>query len=1047
VRTVSAATTTAWNAAIKTGTANRPMLRATIERLQIGLVPYDNSTIPTRISGSTVTSLPQKTNGSYATAQFCWNEAPVELPNIKSMSWTRSIDQDIATATLVLWNTATLPLGTAPTDSYAFDIPGALSFNRGTTSESQSRWGQSSNGWKNLIAPDRVIRTFEGYGFNASVPPDHDTNLYPSGVWLIDTVEYTSTGLITIGMRDLGRLLSDHTCFPPVIPESEYPLSFSRYAKQTAPIVYKTTGGWFRPSYHDDSNRYWYRAGVKGVTSSGTVDGHNGNHAFDGSTATYWMSLNNAVTHGHGWVEGSFSARTVGAVKVKPWNGPYSLFISVYANGKWQGKDLVPTHTGDPNIGEAIPIVYHAQCNKNTETVFQLWRSYPGATRVRVSVIHDGTYGGDGQHVGIYDVQVSDAVTTSSGGGTYYTGNYGDFSEIVRKFCAWGGFFWPRTTGANFNRLTSTDGSQVVISPLTDDPIFPQGRVWGDFEALADETPVLTPSGWTTHGALLPGDWVYGADGRRKRVVGVTGSVEQECFLVEFDRGEAIVANGGHLWSGLRHAGGRWRKTTYTTRELAKFKKPRFVVPLTHPLNFPTMHQEIPAYVLGLWLGDGDSDKGRITGPAYPEVFTYIENEGEKLGIPNKDSKKLRRTILGMRGRLDRLGLLGNKHIPDKYLYGGVSQRMALIQGLMDSDGTVRNTGSASFANKDKKLVEQIEFLLSSLGQKYTTITTRRKGETYYLIEFRPTVRDVFRVRAKLDKVILASELSQQAVSASGRRIRSVTPIGVRSAQCIEVEGDGLYLAGQDLVVTHNSTGTGGIVDFTVDQFDKKPLLDCLAVVRDIVSYNFFIDEQGGVIWRSPNIWSVGNYLSNQNGGPNLGRTTTVVEIPDDETMMSLAVTLNSANVRERTFIASTSGNVGGVAAGIFSDISGPFQSGMRRVGGYTDQNFATSQECQIMADLITVRSMFTYRTTQVTIPGYPAIQIDDQVRLYERTTSETYLHYVKGIQSNFDMQTGKWTYQLSTHWLGESPFQKWVFDPSQLSAETQAYLRAIGKI
>ena len=98
------------------------------------------------------------------------------------------------------------------------------------------------------------------------------------------------------------------------------------------------------------------------------------------------------------------------------------------------------------------------------------------------------------------------------------------------------------------------------------------------------------------------------------------------------------------------------------------------------------------------------------------------------------------------------------------------------------------------------------------------------------------------------------------------------------------------------------------------------------------------------------------------------------------------------------------------------------------------------------MADLIGLRQLFTYRTDKVKIPGNPAIQIDDQVRLFERVTEEGYLHYVESISMEWDAESGKYTYDLGTHWLGETPFTNWTFNPNDLSAETVAYLQALGK-
>jgi hypothetical protein len=81
------------------------------------------------------------------------------------------------------------------------------------------------------------------------------------------------------------------------------------------------------------------------------------------------------------------------------------------------------------------------------------------------------------------------------------------------------------------------------------------------------------------------------------------------------------------------------------------------------------------------------------------------------------------------------------------------------------------------------------------------------------------------------------------------------------------------------------------------------------------------------------------------------------------------------------------------------------------------------------------------YRVDTVQIAGYPRIQIDDQVRLQEKVTAESYLHYVRGISSSNDLESGVWTYDLDTSWLGQDPFLNWIFNPSELSTELQAYL------
>ena len=235
--------------------------------------------------------------------------------------------------------------------------------------------------------------------------------------------------------------------------------------------------------------------------------------------------------------------------------------------------------------------------------------------------------------------------------------------------------------------------------------------------------------------------------------------------------------------------------------------------------------------------------------------------------------------------------------------------------------------------------------------------------------------------------------------------------------------------------------GTAGVADLTVDMFDKKPLMDVINYVRDLLGFNFFIDETGGVVWRMPNLWSLGNYLSpTEIGQYTRARTDTIPVIDEEETLLDYSTTLSSENIRERIFVGDLTGKMGTVVKGF-----NPYPVGLRRIAGWTDQHFDTKREVRVMADMLNARSMFEYRRSSVTIPGYPAIQMDDQIRIFERVTNETYYHYVLGIKSQLDMETGDWTYTLDTHWLGERPSDAWVVKVDQLDQVTQNYLNLVG--
>ena len=237
------------------------------------------------------------------------------------------------------------------------------------------------------------------------------------------------------------------------------------------------------------------------------------------------------------------------------------------------------------------------------------------------------------------------------------------------------------------------------------------------------------------------------------------------------------------------------------------------------------------------------------------------------------------------------------------------------------------------------------------------------------------------------------------------------------------------------------ATGTAGEADLTVDLFDKKPLMDVISYVRDIVGFLFFIDETGGVVWRMPNLWEKGNYRSpGQHSNRGRSRTEDIIVLDERTVLQRWQKTYSGTNLRERIFVANTTGKIGTVIKGFM-----PEDVGYRRVAGWTDQHFANARECRVMADMISAQQMFSYARGSATIKANPAIQIDDQVRIFERVTNETRYHYVEAITSTLDMDSGSWDYELTTHWLGERPRDAWVVRVDELDQVTQNYLNTLG--
>ncbi len=181
-------------------------------------------------------------------------------------------------------------------------------------------------------------------------------------------------------------------------------------------------------------------------------------------------------------------------------------------------------------------------------------------------------------------------------------------------------------------------------------------------KALALDTPIATPSGWTTMGEIRVGDRVMGSDGRPTTVVAATDVMtDRPCYEVHFSDGSVIVADAQHQWltetrasrKSARAAATRYNRhrnqrtfaEVRTTEEIARTvrcatKDARLNHSVTNaaPLDLPQAHLPIPPYALGVWLGDGTSAAAQYTS-ADPEIAAYIEAEGLVVVPTNVDRR------------------------------------------------------------------------------------------------------------------------------------------------------------------------------------------------------------------------------------------------------------------------------------------------------------------------------------------------------------------------------------------------------------------------
>lgn len=346
------------------------------------------------------------------------------------------------------------------------------------------------------------------------------------------------------------------------------------------------------------------------------------------------------------------------------------------------------------------------------------------------------------------------------------------------------------------------------------------GRKTG--KGLDVDTPVLAERGWTTMGELKPGDRVHAPDGSLTDVEWVSDRHQLPCWRVAFADGAELVADQEHQWSVYD----RRLKTdrVVTTPELAetvhygKRGDRRYRVTVPSPLQRPEVPLPVDPYVLGCWLGDGSSSKAEITS-ADPEIIQAVESAGYEATYSYQRGDAATRGFLGLKANLSDLGVLGNKHVPDEYLAASEGQRLALLRGLMDTDGcadTRATKASVEFMSTTRTLAEGVRLLAQSLGWKATIKESRA---TLYGKDCGPKWRVTWSAYRDYSPFALSRKTDSlhdrpaHPTRSATNAVVSVEPVESRPTVCISVaHPSSQFLAGSSLTPTHNSELVAALV-------------------------------------------------------------------------------------------------------------------------------------------------------------------------------------------------------------------------------------------
>lgn len=495
----------------------------------------------------------------------------LELGNIRTIDIDRSVGQDAATCTITMWNThgtTSEPEGIDTAGRKGHLTPGrgephppvtSLFYDTTTGKRYPSDWKYPATGYRDALIPNTIIKTFQGYGSDnfdingneiyvhdpsssGYVQPRDDTQLYLTGIWLIDKVTFDAEGTMTLECRDFAKLLIEQIVYPPMIPMERFPLVYRP--------AHKATG--HRESIGKNVAVFHSSSVDRKVGRNGSVRGHRGSHAFDTRPATFWLSGPNSSRSSVEWLQARTNGK-INEVGLHCYGGNYIAYVSVHEGGSWKGAstvsgssenmdtagffyvispgdtlwDLAGTYYGNnflwPRIaainsniirdphwiypGQRIKIPYIAGTNSpppgggsgggtpvsikyvakatisgNGRATIRLPRTY-NAAYVRVTLTNLSVRIDSSWRAGIRTMTARNHVLSTYNPGTVNKASYvQDWSEPIKELCAWAGFTWPDASpNAPDPLLGRTRGGK----PL---------RVWGDFERLGAGPIVNTPN-------------------------------------------------------------------------------------------------------------------------------------------------------------------------------------------------------------------------------------------------------------------------------------------------------------------------------------------------------------------------------------------------------------------------------------------------------------------------------------------------------------------------------------------------------------------------
>ncbi len=383
----------------------------------------------------------------------------------------------------------------------------------------------------------------------------------------------------------------------------------------------------------------------------------------------------------------------------------------------------------------------------------------------------------------------------------------------------------------------------------------------GSGKAQPLDSKILTDSGWKNMGDISLTDKVYTKSGNLTNILKITPQGIKHIFKVNFKDGRSTKCCEDHLWEIHSTRSQKLHTSVLDTKSLIPLlsKNNPIQIPIT-PINFMEKLLPIEPYLLGVLIGDG-SLISQVRFTSYDkEITESIESivNGNKLYSNlsvkpvGKDLSKYFYSISKDNYKPKELNYLWEKikelnlncksefkFIPDIYKHTSINQRLELLQGLFDTDGTVsKNTNSVTYSTSSFQLALDVQYIIRSLGCKSKILNKKTKCLPSYIVTISGKFKDqIFKLTRKKNLISIGQ------YDTSYLSIESIEYVGEEYCQCIQVEDSSRLYITDDFILTHNSTTALGLayelklkgykVEVVTEWIKEKIFANDLSVVKD----------------------------------------------------------------------------------------------------------------------------------------------------------------------------------------------------------------------